>query len=523
MAKYFIFTFVVSYLISCIFADIPDFHDTLYPHQHDFQDRHQQQEQPEHPHHPAFINNGKDAPYVVKINANVSFGVWRGWGTSLAWFGAALGDRADVADVLFTTKQVEIIPNITVPGLGLNFARYNVGACSWNALSPSGEKMVQSPNIHRDRQVEAFWIDPSDSDPQSRSWNWRVDANQVALLKNAQSRGANIFQLFSNSPVWWMCKNFNPSGSATGIADNIAPNNYRSFAMYLANVALQAQQVWNVTFESVEAFNEPSSPWWTAQGTQEGCHFDPSSQAAVIPLLRQELDRVGLQDMRIAASDENSYTLALNSFQKWGPEVVSLVDIVDVHGYEYDKGPRDQLYAAVRRASKLLYNSEYGEGDASGVSLASNLNLDLHHLHPSLWTYWQVFDGGGWGLIQTDVANRVIQQVNRKYYVLAHFTRHILPKCSIIDTSDINTIAAFCSANHTIIIVCFNAGKVSQTYAFDVSSFSQIKGPARRWETNIDGGNTYSVFDDVVIRDDTVQFTIKERTINTFEIQNAAL
>ena len=33
------------------------------------------------------------------------------------------------------------------------------------------------------------------------------------------------------------------------------------------------------------------------------------------------------------------------------------------------------------------------------MSLASNLNLDLRWLHPTAWVYWQVLDGGGWGLV----------------------------------------------------------------------------------------------------------------------------
>ena len=34
------------------------------------------------------------------------------------------------------------------------------------------------------------------------------------------------------------------------------------------------------------------------------------------------------------------------------------------------------------------------------MSLASNLNLDMHWLHPTAWVYWQVLDDvGGWGLV----------------------------------------------------------------------------------------------------------------------------
>jgi hypothetical protein len=43
-------------------------------------------------------------------------------------------------------------------------------------------------------------------------------------------------------------------------------------------IAAEAHQRWDITFDSVEAFNEPASDWWIATGTQEGCHFDPPTQ-----------------------------------------------------------------------------------------------------------------------------------------------------------------------------------------------------------------------------------------------------
>ncbi|KAK3375846.1 hypothetical protein B0T24DRAFT_591545 [Lasiosphaeria ovina] len=39
-------------------------------------------------------------------------------------------------------------------------------------------------------------------------------------------------------------------------------------------------------------------------------------------------------------------------------------------------------------AGKKLWNSEYGEGDATGQRLASNLLLDFRWLKPTAWVYW---------------------------------------------------------------------------------------------------------------------------------------
>ncbi len=54
--------------------------------------------------------------------------------------------------------------------------------------------------------MDAFWLDWASSDPTSASWDWTVDANQRAMLQKAWARGATKLELFSNSPVWWMCK-----------------------------------------------------------------------------------------------------------------------------------------------------------------------------------------------------------------------------------------------------------------------------------------------------------------------------
>ena len=87
-------------------------------------------------------------------------------------------------------------------------------------------------------------------------------------------------------------------------------------AVYLATIAEYAASNWGVAFQSVEAFNEPVSAWWNGEtGTQEGCHFDVSTQATVIGDLRTELNNRGLSSTLVAASDENTYDLAISTLQ----------------------------------------------------------------------------------------------------------------------------------------------------------------------------------------------------------------
>jgi len=167
--------------------------------------------------------------------------------------------------------------------------------------------------------------------------------------------------------------------------------------VYLATIAEYAKAHWGITFASVDAFNEPSGSW-SADGTQEGCHFDIGTQSAVIPHLRSELDSRSLSTIKVSASDENTYDDAITTWNSLSASAKADIERVNVHGYEEQNGRRNVLYSDAHGAGKLIWNSEYGENDATGRRLVSNIILDLIWLHPVAWVYWQALDGGGWGL-----------------------------------------------------------------------------------------------------------------------------
>jgi galactan endo-1,6-beta-galactosidase len=154
----------------------------------------------------------------TKIDPEATQRTWDGWGTSLAWLGKAFGERDDVADFLFSRKEVTLEGQV-IPGLGLNIARYNAGACSESEVN--GKRIALSSNAPPCRMMEGFWLDGKDPDPKSASWDWSGDKNQRSLLLKARQRGADRFELFSNSPMWWMCKNLNPSGAEEATEDNL--------------------------------------------------------------------------------------------------------------------------------------------------------------------------------------------------------------------------------------------------------------------------------------------------------------
>eukprot|EP01063_Lacrimia_lanifica_P001521 TRINITY_DN10771_c0_g2_i1.p1 TRINITY_DN10771_c0_g2~~TRINITY_DN10771_c0_g2_i1.p1 ORF type:complete len:430 (+),score=162.04 TRINITY_DN10771_c0_g2_i1:150-1292(+) len=380
--------------------------------------------------------------------------------------------------------------------------------------------MVVSPNINPSRLVEGYWVNWDSADPASPSWNWSADAKQRQMLKLAVDRGADKLELFSNSPIWWMCTNHNPSGNARGEVTNLQDWNHRQHAEYLAVVAAHFRDVWGVVFESVEPFNEPSSNWWSAKGSQEGCHFGPALQSAILPLLQVEMAQRNLTSF-IAGADENSYDLAIITYKAWTDVAKAAVQRVNVHGYEKGGGRRDVLYDLVHADGKRLWNTEYGEGDASGVQLASNLMLDFKWLHNTAWVYWQAADGGGWGLIEGDNNARTTGRVNNKYFVLAQFTRHIRPGATIVTTSDSHTVAAHDPARSVLTLV--TTALSGSALEIDLRKYASVDGGVDRWVTAYDGSVQYRHDGDLAVKDKQLAVDVAAGTIVTLEVHGVAL
>ncbi|AYC40976.1 beta-1,6-galactanase [Streptomyces griseorubiginosus] len=464
------------------------------------------------------------ADATIAVSPGTSYGTWEGWGTSLAWWANVFGARDDFADLFFTTKSTTY-NGTSLPGLGLNIARYNLGACSWNTVG--GESMVASANIPGFKQIEGYWQDWNNEDPTSSAWKWTADANQRAMLVKATSRGATS-ELFANSPMWWMCLNHNPSG-ASGGGNNLQSWNYRQHASHLASVALYAKNNWGVNFSTVDAFNEPSSSWWTATGTQEGCHMDASVQSAVLPYLRSELNNRGLTGVKISASDETSYDLARTTWNSFSSTTKGYVNQVNVHGYQGADGRRDLLYTdVVTTAGKKLWNSETGDGDGTGYTTAFNLLYDFRWLHPTAWVYWQVMDPtAGWGVIKYDAGTLQAGAIETKYYVLAQFSRHIRPGMKILDTGVSNAVAAYDASARRLVIVALNTSTSAQTLTFDLSRFTTVTGGSGglvpRWNTVTTGGDKYASYSNTFLSGKSVAVPFAAKAVQTLQIDGVTI
>lgn len=458
------------------------------------------------------------ADVTTTIVASSNYGVWEGWGTSLAWWAAAFGNRDDLANAVFSLNSVSL-NGVTLPGLGMTIVRYNAGATSTNSVN--GESIVKSPKIIPSRLIEGYWIDWTSTDPTSSSWLWTQDAKQRAMMQKAKTLGANQFELFSNSPMWWMCNNHNPSGSDDGSSDNLQTWNHQQHAVYLAAIALYAKNNWGITFNAVEPFNEPASNWWNGKtGTQEGCHFSPATQQDILPRLRSELNSRGLTSVQVSASDETNYDTAISTWKSLNTTAKAAVARINVHGYQYGNGDRSGLYSQAVSSSKKLWNSEYGESDATGSQLIANVILDFRWLHPTAWVYWQIVDGGGWGLITGDNDALTLSGPTQKYYVLALLTRHIRPGMRILDSGCDYAIAAYDTSAHKLVIVAVNWGS-AQYLNFDLSQFTTpgTSGTTiQRWSTQIGSGDRYATYKDTTLSGSKFWSYFQQNQVQTFEV-----
>eukprot|EP00440_Ansanella_granifera_P058014 gb/GFBE01062887.1/.p1 GENE.gb/GFBE01062887.1/~~gb/GFBE01062887.1/.p1 ORF type:complete len:551 (+),score=70.93 gb/GFBE01062887.1/:1-1653(+) len=447
-------------------------------------------------------HHGRD-DCTVSVNPTRDHGIWEGWGTSLCWWAAVSWEtpKPDViADLLFTMKDVIRFETTThgtydLPGLGMTIARYNAGA------SDPGHAQMKAGKMYPRRMMPGFWTDKEESD--ASKWDWDRDIQQVDMLRKAKERDADLFELFSNSPMWWMCHTECPAGSLSGIKDNLKRVHYKDFAHYLVSIATTAKSKWDIEFKYIAPFNEPSSTWWKMSNNQEGCHFEHGSQSQ---LLKEVKDMIThklryeatteksleslLRNLEIAASDENEYDQAIDTWDSLDDAARDIISKINVHGYQEGGGERHTLHEKASESGKKLWNSEYGDEDATGLSLAKNLNLDFHCLHPTAWIYWQALDSGPWGLVQANPKDRWAGHPNAKLFVLAHYSRHIRPGMRIlsVDSKDNNSVAAYDDREKKLVLVTLNPWHVVHCIKYDLSLFRLAADSAeiKCWSTDID-------------------------------------
>ena len=241
------------------------------------------------------------------------------------------------------------------------------------------------------------------------------------------------------------------------------------------------------------------------------------------------MDSMGLSTTLIASSDESLVDEAVDTWKQLTQSAKDSFDILQVHGYEGANGNRSGLYElGVVQGKKLLRNSEHGEGDGSGLSLASQFLLDSTQMHVLSWAYWQAFDIAGWGLLTADMNKGVVQGVSTKYYVLAGLARHIRRGMQIVHTlgSD-NVVAAYdsISSSPSVTVWIVNTQQ-DQTLTVNLSSFttSCVNLPVIRFVTQFSGtGDLYKEYNDTVMTGASFTVQVKRESTQTIVVNGCGM
>ena len=424
-----------------------------------------------------------------------------GWGTSLCWWANVAGgyaNRATYADLAFTQ-------------LKLNIVRYNIGG---------GENPGLTNSITNYRAIMQGF------EPTSGVWNWNADQNQRWMMRAALARGANRVEAFANSPPWWMTVSGSVTGSVGGTNNNLQVGYENAFAGYLASVVSNLSVLDGVHFDFVTPLNEPSQNWWTyANGKQEGCHISPDQQARLVNDLRAELNARASQ-AGIDAAEDYSESSSLNDVNAYTASTAGNLGLLSTHTYSANNP--GGLQALALSVGRPLWVAEYGDGDATGLTMARRIHDDLTGLRARAWVYWQFVDNaGGWGCLYNPLTTNssggftTSYTINQKFYVLGQFSQFIRPGCEIISAGDTNTLAAYDPGNKNLTLVILNTGTTGFNVTYDLRAFSSVPASTAVYQTA--SGETLAVLPTVPVTNRQFTAAVPAQSVTTFVLTNVSL
>lgn len=492
------------------------------------------------------IQGQSAAKASVTVNAPVNPNLilqdeFQGWGTSLAWWADVVGgwsepERSQLMNYLFTDSFT--LNSQTVQGINLNIVRYNLGASE-----PGVTYQVVDPHLP---PRNGAWIDSLIQ--ANGTYDWTVDENQRWVLENSAQLGADTFEIFANSPPWWMTYSGHPAGryrktSIEGCSHtNLNPIYHDDFAEYLATVVDRFATVGvngtgstKITFKTIEPFNEPSNGWWCWGNNQEGTYMSASDQSSVILEIQSSLDSRNL-DTEIAATDSNNYDLVATEYNALSAAARAELDQINAHGYAGSDPEPIQKHVAAN--DMRFWQSEWGPADWGGYSinseleaaleLATRVNNDLSYVKANGWLYWQAVedntrgDGPGfWGLIQAPLdGSAQTYDIQKQFYTLGQYSKFIRPGYLIIDAGNGKTVAAFDPDNDKLVLVTYNDTSESLPMSFDLSRFTTTGASAQVWRTS--STENLAQLSSIAISNGLLNATVPSNSVTTFVVSNVS-
>lgn len=400
------------------------------------------------------------------INPQATRQQFKGWGVSLCWWANMCGKWSD-------EKIDEIVDWLVSPeGLNFSFFRYNIGGGD----DPENKNCTPH-HMGSGKGLRAEMEGFKDSSDGEYIWS-RDEAQRKIMLKIKEKRPDAVFEAFSNSCPYYMTYSGCCAGNTDAGKDNLKPEYYEEFAHYLVDVCKHYKDEYGIEFRTLEPFNEPMTSYWGANGGQEGCHFDYSSQIAFLKVLSPILKESGLNTV-ISASDETSVAQSVSGFEAYREAgVLDLIGQWNVHTYTADQPSRCQLSALCKDYGMPLWMSEVGAGGtglSGNLSLAQKLMNDICYMMPEVWTDWQYIEEGNdqWCLVQGDFNAQTYHKV-KNYSVRQHFSKYIKAGYTFLTALNDQTLAARNATGDTLVIVSINTESLPVCHQADLSFYENI-------------------------------------------------
>ena len=397
-----------------------------------------------------------------------------GWGVSLCWWANMCGKWDD-------SKLDDIIQLLTSEdGLNYNIFRYNIGGGD----DPSHYNGHMCNGKGKRAEMEGFKAG------ENTGYDWTKDAGQRKVLQKIKAaRPDAIFEAFSNSAPYWMTYSGCSSGNSDAGKDNLKPAYYNQFCDYLIEVCKHFKDEYGVEFKTLDPFNEPNTNYWGANGGQEGCHFDPSSQVSLIRALYPKLKQSGLKTV-ISACDETSVTTAIDELKLYIKEgdIVPMLGQFNVHTYGGNVMDKSNLRDLIFETKLPFWMSETGAGGtgiAGNLSLAQRMFDDMNYLLPQAWVDWQYVEEGNdqWCLIKGDFS-RQSYSIVKNCYVRMQVTRFIKKGYTLLSTGKSDLLAAISPDGTELVVVMLNTNTADKLINLDLSMLKNLSSTASLYVTN---------------------------------------
>ena len=486
------------------------------------------------------------ADKTVKLDPSYQHESFDGWGTALVWFANVTGGwpddmKSELADALFGED-----------GLNFNIARYNIGGEDSPETEPymrlggavpgywnRPDEFGPPEDAGEDWQEREDWWDPENPD----HWDWDKDKNQQWWLKAAKNRGANKFEAFSNSPPYFMTESGYTSGNWNSWDDNLRPDQYKNFAIYLTRVVDYLQNEMDIDIQTLSPVNEPNNGYWGAKGRQEGSNWAPDSQEKIINEVAKQLEELNL-DTVVSAMDETNPQKFRENWETYAKTTKANVGQMNVHTYW--PAQRSSVRDMAKGEGKRLWMSEVDLGPSGipqdfdniepGLALSERITSDINNLEPKAWVLWQAIEDEvnmnaenenmNWGLIHADFAPEDFDTLewhkNKKYYTMGNYTKFIRPGYQFINTDNEDTSAAIDKENNKAVVVYTNHSDSKQTIDFDLSGFKTIADSAAATPYVTSATENLTEKEKIKVSNERLSTTVDPKSVTTFVISDVS-